>query len=217
MKVSKSKAKGNMLELEMSGADAWYVNTLRRLMLTETPVMAIELCEISKNDSILYDEMLAHRLGLIPITTDLSGYKLPSEEEIDNKEYLAQSSCKLTLEAKGPGVIFAKDLKSSDPKIKPVYPEIPIVKLLEGQEIILTATAVMGKGKEHTKWSPGHIFFRQKGADENPNEKEEKISENDYIFTIESWGQLKPQDIAPAAIEQFDLQLKEFAELVKAL
>ena len=202
MKLTKERKKGEFLEFTMED-EPWYANTLRRLILSEVPIMAIELCEISKNGSALYDEMLAHRLGLVPLTTDLKGYNLPTDEEKDSGEYLAKSSCKLTLKAKGPGIVYAKDLKSKDPKVKPVYPDMPIVKLLEGQEVEIVATAVMGQGKDHVKWSPGHAFFRK--------------GEKGLFFSVESWGQLKPNEIVEAAIDQYNTQLKEFDTLIKSL
>jgi DNA-directed RNA polymerase subunit D len=161
MKVAKIKGKGPALELEIKDSNDWYVNTLRRYIVNEVPTMAIELVEMQRNDSILYDEVLSHRLGLLPLTTDLGSYRLPSEEEVKTQEYLAQSSCTLTLDVKGPCIVLAKDLKSKDPAVKPVYPDMPIVKLLEGQELKLAATAVLGKGKTHAKWSPGHAFYRK--------------------------------------------------------
>lgn len=171
MKLSKIKAKANLLEIEVKESNDWYMNTLRRLMMNEVPTMAIESCDLHKNDSILYDEVLVHRLGLVPLTTDLESYTLPSAEEKQTGEYLAQSSVKLTLEAKGPCIVFAKDLKSKDPKVKPVFPEMPIVKLLDNQELSLEATAVLGVGKDHAKWSTGHVFYRKVPAItiKNPN------------------------------------------------
>ncbi len=209
MKLSAKKGAGLLLSFEARDANAWYVNTLRRLMTTETPVMAIELVEFTKNDSILYDEIIALRLGLVPLTTDLSSYKIASAQERESREYLAQSSCKLTLKAKGPCVVYAKDLATKDPKIKPVYPDMPIVKLLEGQELELEATAILGQGKAHAKWSAGHAFF--KALDEQGSEHKE------FAFTLESWGQLKPQEIVTAAVEEYNKQLKEFDQLVSAL
>ncbi len=162
MNVKKLAGKENELVLELSGVTPAQVNTLRRLMMNEVPVMAIELVEFKQNSSILYDEMLALRLGLLPLSTDLKSYSLPTEKEQESGEYSAKSSVKLNLKAKGPCVVYAKELKSKDPKVKPLYPEMPLVKLLEGQELELTATAVLGLGKEHTKWSPGLVYYRQK-------------------------------------------------------
>jgi DNA-directed RNA polymerase subunit D len=257
MKLSKIKAKANVLELEMKDTDDWYVNTLRRLMMGEVPIMAIETCDIVKNDSILYDEVLVHRLGLIPLTTDIESYTLPSKEEKESGEFLAQSSVKLTLEAKGPCIVFAKDFKSKDPKVKPVFPEMPIVKLLEGQELKLEATAVMGIGKEHAKWSAGHVFYRKVPSItiKNPGnlacaqvcptgtlvEKNGKTTltdertcilcmacvdvdggksvevspGSDFLFKIESWGQLEPAEIVEKSLDVYNQQLKEFEALLK--
>jgi len=208
MKVTKKSAKGNTLVVEIQGSTNWYMNTLRRLILSDVPTMAIELVEFRKNDSILYDEIVAHRLGLIPLKTDLKSYKVATQEEIENKEYLAQSSVKLTLKAKGPGVVYAKDLKSKDPKIVPVYPDMPIVKLLEGQEIELEATAVLGTGQVHAKWSPGHAHFIGHADDTNST---------DFTFTIESWGQLSPKEMVTTAMEEYNKQLKAFDSLLVSL
>lgn len=208
MKLNKVESKKNKLVLELKDSSEWFANTLRRLCMSEVPVMSIETVEIRRNDSILYDEMVAHRLGLLPLTTDLGSYKLAGEEEMESQEFLAQSSVKFTLKAKGPGVVYASDLKGKDPKIKPAYPETPILKLTEGQEIELEATAVLGKGKWHTKWSPGHAFFKRL---EEPEEGEQP---KDFLFTLESWGQLKCEQIVEAAMDSFQQQIKEFDKLL---
>ena len=65
----------------VEGLSIEMVNALRRILLTEIPVMAIDEVIILKNDSPLYDEIIAHRLGLIPLTTDLETYNLPEECE----------------------------------------------------------------------------------------------------------------------------------------
>lgn len=208
MKLSRQKSAKGKLILEIKDASEWFANTLRRLCIAEVPTLAIELVEIHKNDAITYDEILSHRLGLIPLTTDLAGYKLATEEEFESQEFLAQSSVKFTLHAKGPCVVHAKDLKGKDPKVKPVYGEMPIVKLLEGQEVELEATAVLGQGRRHAKWSPCHAYFRRL---EEPKEGETATS---FLFTLESWGQLSPEEIVESAIEQHNQQLKEFEKLL---
>ena len=162
MEFTKIAGKGNELTLELSGVSLAQANTLRRLMMNEVPVLAVEVLEFKKNSSVLYDEMLALRIGLVPLATDLESYSLPTDEEIKTGEYSAKSSVKAALSARGPCVVYARDLKFKDPKVKPVYPDTPLVKLLENQEIELTATAVLGLGREHAKWSPGLVYYRQK-------------------------------------------------------
>jgi len=135
-----------------------YVNTLRRTIIDLVPTMAIEDVEFKKNNSILYDEIIAHRLGLIVLSTDLKSYNLPYECSCKGKGCL-KCTLKMTLKAKGPGFVYASDIKSKDPKVKPVYPKTIIAKLLKDQEIELEATAVLGDGREHTKWSPGLAFY----------------------------------------------------------
>ncbi len=149
---------GNKLSFFLIDSSPAYSNALRRIMLNEVPVMAIEDVEIVKNSSALYDEVIAHRLGLLPLTTDLKSYELPQSEK-DIEERKAKCTVQMTLKAKGPKTVYASDLKTADPKIKPVYPEMPIVKLLKDQEIELSAIGILGKGKDHAKWSPGHVWY----------------------------------------------------------
>ncbi|MBW2995638.1 hypothetical protein KY312_04760 [Candidatus Woesearchaeota archaeon] len=71
--------KQNLLKFLIKNNETAYVNSMRRMIIDEVPVMAIEDVEFKKNDSILYDEMVSHRLGLIPLTTDLKGYNIPEK------------------------------------------------------------------------------------------------------------------------------------------
>jgi DNA-directed RNA polymerase subunit D len=70
---------GNSVTLQLEGVDRSYVNAVRRFCIAEVPAMAIDDVVILENSSVLYDEILAHRLGMIPIKTDLSRYNLPEE------------------------------------------------------------------------------------------------------------------------------------------
>lgn len=150
--ISKDKKTGRV-KFFLKDSNPGFANALRRLMMADVPVMAIKDVEISKNSSPLYDEIIAHRLGLVPLTTDLKGYKLPSACKCDGKG-CAQCQTVLSLKARGPAAVLAKELKSKDPAIKPVYPDMPIARLLKGQELEIVATATLGVGKEHVKWSP---------------------------------------------------------------
>jgi len=161
MEIKILKDEEKKLVFEVSGINEVQANTLRRLMVAEIPVMAIEEVEISKNDSALYDEILAHRLGLIPLTTDIKSYTFKDRCVCKGKG-CARCQVKLTLEAKGPKTVYSSELKSKDPNIQPVYDKLPVVILTEDQEIKLIATAELGKGKDHMKFSPGVILYKHK-------------------------------------------------------
>ena len=62
----------------LRGVDAAFANSIRRTIMEDVPTIAIEDVEFRKNSSVLYDEMAAHRMGLIPLTTDLQSYNLPA-------------------------------------------------------------------------------------------------------------------------------------------
>ncbi|MCD6538032.1 DNA-directed RNA polymerase subunit D [Candidatus Bathyarchaeota archaeon] len=132
-------------------------NTLRRIILSEVPCMAIDDVMIIENDSILHNEILALRLGLIPLKTDLDSYRLPEECECgsDLGCPLCRAVLILDVEAKsGERTVYSRDLVPEDPKIAPVSGDIPIVKLAPGQRIRLEAYAKLGRGKDHAKWQP---------------------------------------------------------------
>ena len=155
--LKKDKKTGRVTFL-LKGSTPAFANALRRIMIEGVPSMAIEDVEFVQNSSALYDEVLAHRLGLIPLSTDLKGYELRKPGD----ELSAKNSVKLILRAKGPCTVYAEDLKSKDPKVKPVYPKTPIVRLLKGQELELEATAVLGMGKEHVKFAPCLVWYTYK-------------------------------------------------------
>ncbi len=150
--IDKDKNTGKVAFLLKSSTPE-FANALRRTMMDSVPAMAVEEVEFRKNSSALYDEFIAHRLGLLPLTTDLKSYNLPEECKCEGK-WCPRCTTKLSLKAKGPGYVYASELKAKDPKIKPVFPKTPIAKLLKGQELEFEATAVLGKGKAHVKFSP---------------------------------------------------------------
>lgn len=150
--------KDNKLRFVINEINPVMANTLRRLIISEVPVLAIDEVEFQKNTSALYDEILAHRLSLIPLKTDLKSYNLKEECKCKGKG-CALCELKLTLVADN-GIVYASQLKSTDPKATPIYPEMPIVELIKKQKIELEATAILGKGKQHMKFSPGLAYYR---------------------------------------------------------
>jgi DNA-directed RNA polymerase subunit D len=97
--------------------------------------------------------MIAHRLGLIPLKADLKNYNFREKCKCKGKG-CSRCQASFALKEVGPKMVRAGDLKPRDPAITPIYPEMPVVELLEGQEIELEAIAVLGVGKDHAKFSP---------------------------------------------------------------
>jgi DNA-directed RNA polymerase subunit D len=144
------------LRFVLSDASTAFANALRRIMISEVPVMAIDDVMILENNSVMYDEILAHRLGLVPVTTDQS-YNLP--EECTCKSELGCEKCRASLSleieaSEAAEVVYSSQLKPENPDVRPVSDKIPIVKLTQGQRIKLEAYARLGRGKVHAKWQP---------------------------------------------------------------
>ncbi len=184
--IKKDKKSGRVTFLLKNTTPA-LANSLRRIMIEAVPTMAIEEVEFKQNDGVLYDEVLAHRLGLLPLTTDLKGYDVRKPGD----ELSAKNSVKLVLKAKGPCTVYAEDLKSKDPKVKPVFPKTPLVKLLKGQELEFEATAVLGVGKEHVKFSPCSAWYTFKAkVTVNNSHKEFDKFKNTYPSQIFNNGKI---------------------------
>ena len=140
----------------LDGASPALANAVRRAMISEVPTLAIDDVRIYDNTSALFDEMLAHRLGLIPIITDLDTY---SRKEACACGGAGCPGCSVTytLSVEGPKTVQSSDLIPQDPKAVPVNDNIPIVKLTKGQKLVLEARAELNTGKEHAKWQPTNV------------------------------------------------------------
>ena len=137
-----------------------FVNSIRRICLSEVPIMAIDYVYFTENNTVLYDEIIAHRLGLIPLTSDVAIEKYRSAEECRDCEGCEDCYTRLYVEAEAKDeqlIVYSGDLKSDDPDVKPAIPNIPIVVLAPGQRIALEAWARLGTGKEHAKWSAASV------------------------------------------------------------
>ncbi len=150
-------------EFYLNGIETHILNALRRAILTEVPTLAIHDVIVHVNTSVLYDEELALRLALIPLKAD------PSEIDVLKKcrdiekmrlDELVQCTARLRLSKKNEGddeiiTVFSSDIEPVDKKmVRPVFDNIPIVKLGPGQEIDIEMIARVGKGKDHAKWMP---------------------------------------------------------------
>jgi DNA-directed RNA polymerase subunit D len=175
MKLKKlNEDKKNMkLSFEIKDVDDAFVNAIRRTIIEEVPTLAIEDLEIKENSSALYDEMLALRVGLTPIKTDLKSYRLPENED-EFIERSARCTLQFTLKASKKGYVYAEEAQSKDTKCSFVYPKMPLVKLVAKQKLDIIMWAVMGQGKDHIKWCPGLAWYKQI-ADITVNNKKELV------------------------------------------
>ena len=137
----------------LSGVSVSYANALRRAMIGEVPTLAIEDLRIYDNTSALFDEILAHRMGLIPIKTDLAAY-VPADQCSCGGAGCPSCTATFTLSVEGPRMVLSSDLIPQDPSATPAYDNIPIVKLIQDQKLVLEAKATVKTGKDHSKWQP---------------------------------------------------------------
>jgi len=168
---------------DMIGIDAAIANAFRRILISEVPTMAIERVVIRENTSIIQDEVLAHRLGLIPIKADPRQFEyFPGGDAMDSSNTIAFSlniTCERNPEAKDDAPeevryinskVYSRHLEYVPPtagqtqdniKYAPVAPDILIAKLRPGQTISLMCYCVKGIGKDHAKFSPvATAFYR---------------------------------------------------------
>src|SRR3989344_9355847 len=158
-------------------------NALRR-SVSEVPTLAIDEVEIFKNDSAIYDEMLAHRLGLIPLKTPKSAN---SKTKID-----------LKLSKTGPCTVYAEDLKGDTDVVEP---KMPITLLGNGHKLELVATAILGKGIEHAKYLPALCFYHHLNEVSASSEIDSIIQRSKGVIKPEKKGSKWRCDINDADVD----------------
>ncbi|NMA44239.1 MAG: DNA-directed RNA polymerase subunit D [Candidatus Diapherotrites archaeon] len=250
MDIKKVYEEGSVTKYLIKGTTPTFMNTLRRTIMTEVPCLAIEEVSFYENTGIIFDEMLANRLGLLPIKTDTKAYKRGDK-------------VKLVLEKEGPGIVTTKDIKCTDPKIEILDKKIYITKLVKDQKLRLEMTALMESGTKHAKFQPAIVSYNEvpyinndkidtknlkeivesapKGSIElkagklfltdpyntkiqnQPVDILEKYgakinySEDEFVLTIETTGQLTTQEIIESAIKEITTKLEEIEEGIKKL
>src|SRR3989454_976950 len=138
------------MRLLLEETEPAYANSLRRVLVSDVPKMAIEDVEFhlgpiraddgKEYESVgpLFDEMIAHRLGLVPIPTDLALYNRREDCPTCHGEGCPNCTIIYSVNRRGPGVVTSADLEPiGDAKLKPKDSKIPIVKLGDGQAMLL--------------------------------------------------------------------------------
>jgi DNA-directed RNA polymerase subunit D len=205
------------------------------------PTMAVDEVEISRNDSALYDETLAHRIGMVPIKMD--------------KSWKEDTVLKFKIDSKKE-TVYSGEIKG---EFELVHNNIPLTLLSPGQELKIKGKTRMGIGKEHAKFSPGIIFYRDvaeisldkdlekeirnafpqaeikekgnkivlkddgsktildfcEGLTHRKKKKVEITETGEFLFTVESFGQMKVEEIFRKSIEALEKELKNISKKIK--
>jgi DNA-directed RNA polymerase subunit D len=127
-----------------------FANGIRRAMIADVPTFSVDELRVVENSSVMFDEQIALRLGLVPLTTPLDGFEVGD-------------TVTLSLDVQGPEregtmetvTAYSGDIVSSDDLVQPADENIPIIDLKPGQRLELEADAVLDRGREHAKHQGG--------------------------------------------------------------
>jgi DNA-directed RNA polymerase subunit D len=186
-----------------------YVNALRRLAISEVPTLAIDDVVMLENSSVMHDEAVAHRLGLIPLRTDPGRFVMPHECDCGSTLGCAKCRVLLVLDSEATDktkVVTSGDMVSEDEMVKPVSKDIPVVVLAPSQKLKFEAYARLGIGKQHAKWQPTSAAVVKDGKDEN-----------EIVLVIESNGALTAEEILKEASERLQSKIKNFKQVIGSL
>ena len=197
------------MSIKLKGVPLQYANALRRLCLNGVPVFAIDTVDIIENSSVLPDEGLAHRLGLVPIKTDLTRFNEPTKCECQSETGCSNCKVMLVLDSGDSDIsktVFTDELTSEDDSVKPISDKIPIVQLAPGQRVKVECYARLGRGREHAKWNSSNIATLV-----------ETEKEDERILTVESTGALNPEEIILAGVDELGNGIDEFKTMIDEL
>ncbi|QLD87931.1 DNA-directed RNA polymerase subunit D [Natronomonas salina] len=224
------------------GVTPAFANGVRRAMLADVPTLSIDTVRVIENSSVMFDEQIALRLGLIPLTTP--------------DDYMPDETVTLAIDVEGPDTAYSGDLVSSDDQVQPAEENVPIIDLKEGQRLELEADATLGRGKDHAKHQGGvAIGYRHlqrvevvgetgefeddepeiiRGVIEDDGElvpaeefdndlsnrypgKEVEVEEvpNAFVFSVESDGSMPVEELVLAAVESIEMRADELEEAVQ--
>ena len=152
--------KSDYIQFELSDTDISMANALRRIMIAEVPTLAIDLVHFANNTTVLLDEIIGHRLGLIPLASrkDMSEWKYG--HECDCEDYCNKCAVKFTLDCDFKEMVkdkqiheqdlaiavTSKNLRSEDPDVQAVLFSNPDEIHMSHDEGIVIALLGPGEG-----------------------------------------------------------------------
>ncbi|NHN40791.1 DNA-directed RNA polymerase subunit D [Halorubellus sp. JP-L1] len=224
------------------GVTPAFANGIRRAMIADVPTLAIDEVRFIENSSVMFDEQIALRLGLVPLSTP--------PNEFDEDDVVT-----LSLDVSGPGTAYSGDIRSSDEMVQPAEANVPIIELKDGQRLELEADAVLSDGKDHAKHQGGvSVGYRNlqrvepvgdrgefedadpeiyRGVIEDDGElvdtaefdhditnrypdREVEVTdvENAFVFSVETDGSMSVEELFARAVESLDVRAAELEDAV---
>ena len=169
MKVNVLQMEDYYAQIEFKDVNYSFVNSVRRSLVSMVPCLALHEIDFHMGSlgsyvdgesgdereyesiSAMFNEIVAHRLGMLPIPTDEKTIEAFGDSIGDDSK---QPDIMYSLHKQGPCTVYSGDLEPVSGDDSLVIPEtnVPIVKLAEGQAILVYAKAKMGNAQKHTKW-----------------------------------------------------------------
>ena len=169
MKVNVLQMEDYYAQIEFKDVNYSFVNSVRRSLVSMVPCLALHEIDFHMGSlgsyvdeesgdereyesiSAMFNEIVAHRIGMLPIPTDEKTIEAFGDSIGDDSK---QPEIMYSLHKQGPCTVYSGDLEPVSGDDSLVIPEtnVPIVKLAEGQAILVYAKAKMGNAQKHTKW-----------------------------------------------------------------
>lgn len=188
MKLSVLENTPKVFSFKLEKASINIANALRRIAINSVACYAIDSVTFYENSSAIFDEYIAHRIGLVPLITP-NGY--------DEKDEIL-----FKLEAEGPTTVYSKELESNDKSVKVANDQIPIIKLATGQKLRLDGKAILSKALKSAKFQPGIVTYKM-------------LDESTFEFYVESFGQHPAAEIISKALGIISNDVKEVYKELK--
>jgi DNA-directed RNA polymerase subunit D len=188
MKLTILSSDETSASFRLEGTNFSFANAFRRTMMNAVGCLAIDKVTFYENSSAMFDEYIAHRIGLIPIRTP--------------KDYGEDDEVVFSLSAEGPVTVLSKELVSTSKGIGVANDNIPIIKLAEGQKLKVDGKAIFSNAMKSSKFQPGLVTYKA-------------VDDNTFEFYIETYGQMPPIDIVHRALGIISSELKDVHKEVK--
>ena len=186
MEIEITEEKDDYIKAELTDSNEAVANSLRRAMTIKTPTLAIKNIEVTKNDSGLFDEILANRIGQIPFT-------IPQNIDEEDTVHIA-------IKQEGETAVTAEDITTDNTEAEPAQDAL-LVRLNEEQELELEGEAKLGYGDQHAKHQGGNIGYEQ-------------TSEDTFEFRIESTSGYTNKELLQTAIKQIQEDLDQLEQAI---